>query len=343
MLSEIRLSVPSASKRTCCRIQPGKKVKESACVAAIDSDAVRALADRLRLAARPLQGCAISSSASGRRWAPAGVRVAPCALAHEERSADPLLEGADAPAEGRLRHVTGLRRAREVALVRQGQKILEPVQIHGDAARACGDPIMALANPRRPDVNGPRLALPTETPHAHHRRSRDHPADRLADPQRLYRLLQDDREPRRGGHRRGARRPARGRLRLQLERPLRPGRPHPRALPRPHPRGRSGEPARRERRQPRSAQDLGRDDDRTRSRAATASARWRSGRSTWRCGTRRPRSPASRSSASSPSATAARPTRASSSTRPAAITIPARTTRRCGPRCAATSTAATTS
>ena len=124
----------------------------------------RALADRLRLAARPLQACAISSSASGRRWAPAGVRVAPCALAHEERSADPLLEGADAPAEGRLRHVTGIRRAREVALVRQRQKILEPVQIHGDAARACGDPIMALANPQRPGVNGPRLTFLGDAP-----------------------------------------------------------------------------------------------------------------------------------------------------------------------------------
>ena len=51
------------------------------------------------------------------------------------------------------------------------------------------------------------------------------------------------------------------RLRLQLERPLRPGRADPRALPRPHPGGRAREPARRERRQPRSAQDLGDDDD----------------------------------------------------------------------------------
>ena len=40
---------------------------------------------------------------------------------------------------------------------------------------------------------------------------------------------------------------------------------------------------------------------------------------------------------------AARRTRGSSSTRPAATTIRARTTRRCAPRCAATSTAATTS
>ncbi len=43
--------------------------------------------------------------------------------------------------------------------------------------------------------------------HAHRRRPRDHPADRLAHPQRLHRLLQDDDEPGRGGHRRGARRP----------------------------------------------------------------------------------------------------------------------------------------
>ena len=42
-------------------------------------------------------------------------------------------------------------------------------------------------------------------------------------PQRVHRLQQDDAEPGGGGHRRDPRRQAGGRLRLQLERPLRPG------------------------------------------------------------------------------------------------------------------------
>ena len=51
------------------------------------------------------------------------------------------------------------------------------------------------------------------------------------DRQRLYRLLEDDLLGRRGRDRRGARRRAGGRLRLQLERPLRPGRADARAAP----------------------------------------------------------------------------------------------------------------
>ena len=189
----------------------------------------------------------------------------------------------------------------------------------------------------------PAVALPTETPHAHHRRSRDHPADRLADPQRLYRLLEDDREPRRGRHRRRARRPARGRLRLQLERPLRPGRPHPRALPRPHPRGGAGEPARRERRQPRSAQDLGRhDDEREAGRPRRALGGGRDARhgGVGRDGQDR------RQAALPPPRRAQRPRG-----RPARLRLRGRRLLlsgqgrhgACAPRCAATSTAATTS
>ena len=201
---------------------------------------------------------------------------------------------------------------------------------------------MALANLHRPGLSHPWLAFLGDA-HAHHRRSRDHAADRLADPQRLYRLLEDDREPRRRCHRRGARRTACRRLRVQLERPLRPGRPDPRALPRPRPRSRSGEPPRRERRQSRPAQDLGGDDgEREARRPRRALGRGRHARHGG-LGRGRRRSPASRCSACWPSGRAARPTRASSSMRPAATTIPARTTRRSGPRCAAISTAATLS
>ena len=61
---------------------------------------------------------------------------------------------------------------------------------------------------------------------------------------------------------------------------------------------------RRQRQEPRSAQDLGRRCSPTRSRAATASARSRSAPSTWRSGTRWPRSKASRCSSCWPTATA---------------------------------------
>jgi 3-oxoacyl-[acyl-carrier protein] reductase len=76
-------------------------------------------------------------------------------------------------------------------------------------------------------------------------------------PQRLHRLQQDDAEPGGRGHRRDPRRQAGGRLRLQLQRPLRPGQADARALPAAPARGRARVAARRDRRQPRPAQDLG--------------------------------------------------------------------------------------
>ena len=105
-----------------------------------------------------------------------------------------------------------------------------------------------------------RSRTPASHVRPHRRRPRNHPADRLADPQRLHRFHQDDDEPRRRRDRRRARRPPRRRLRLQLQRPLRPGRPDPRAVRAAHPRGRARQPARRSRRQPRSRPRLGRDD-----------------------------------------------------------------------------------
>ena len=52
---------------------------------------------------------------------------------HEERRADPILQGTDAPAESRLRHISHLRRAGEIPLLGQCEKILEPVEVHTDA------------------------------------------------------------------------------------------------------------------------------------------------------------------------------------------------------------------
>ena len=93
-----------------------------------------------------------------------------------------------------------------------------------------------------------RLAAPLPTEKTHHenrRHRRVHPSHQFEHPQRLHRLLEDDAEPGRRRHRRGARRQAGGRLRLQLQRPLRPGQPDARALPAAPAGGRSGQPARR--------------------------------------------------------------------------------------------------
>ena len=103
---------------------------------------------------------------------------------------------------------------------------------------------------RRRKARGPR-------PHAHCRSPRGHGADRLVDRQRLYRLLQDDAVARRARHRRRARRPGGRGLRLQLQRPLRPGRADPRALRAAARRGRPEIAARRRRRQSRSRPHLG--------------------------------------------------------------------------------------
>src|ERR1044072_703355 len=66
--------------------------------------------------------------------------------AFEQWSSGPILQGADTTAERGLSHVAGVRRAREISLLGQRDEVLEPVKIHGDAARAYGDPILALAD-----------------------------------------------------------------------------------------------------------------------------------------------------------------------------------------------------
>jgi len=91
----------------------------------------------------------------------------------------------------------------------------------------------------------------------HRRRPRNHQADLLADPQCLYRFHQDDDEPRRRGHRCGARRKEGGRLWLQFQWPLWAGRVDPRTVCAAPCRSRSEHPAQRRRRQSGSRSGLG--------------------------------------------------------------------------------------
>ena len=189
-----------------------------------------------------------------------------------------------------------------------------------------------------------------DRPHRRYRRSDQ--ADRLADPQRLHRLLQDDVEPRGRRYQRRAQWQDRGRLRLQLERPLWPGRAHPRALPQPPARSGSQVPARCHRREHRSGQVLGGADvQREAWRSRSPSRPRRASRITATRAAIRPprpkrpwpRSRASRCSACSPSARAGRPIPRSSSMRRAGIITRARTSMRSAARWRATSRAATRS
>ncbi len=149
-------------------------------------------------------------------------------------------------------------------------------------------------------------------------------------------------QPGRRRHQRGARRQAGDRLRLQLQRPLRPGRADPRAF-----RRRvilEADPA--------SLLDAtGENLDPDRIWAAMMTQR-EAGRARRTLGRGRHhrhggvgRGGEDRRQAAVPpagrAARARRPTRACSSMPPAATTTPARTSPRCAPRCAATSTAAT--
>jgi hypothetical protein len=69
------------------------------------------------------------------------MKAGPCEVGalgapYEEGCSYPLLKSADAAAEGRLRDVPGLSGPGKVLLLRQSQKILEPVQVHFDADHA---------------------------------------------------------------------------------------------------------------------------------------------------------------------------------------------------------------
>lgn len=52
----------------------------------------------------------------------------------EQLHAHPVLQGADMAAEGGLGNGTGLRRAREIARLGQGEEILQPFQVQGSVA-----------------------------------------------------------------------------------------------------------------------------------------------------------------------------------------------------------------
>ncbi len=65
------------------------------------------------------------------------------AVPTEQRHSHPFLKQANAPAEGRLRHISPVRGARKAADLYQGQKILEPRNSHCRnllSWRPCVDP-----------------------------------------------------------------------------------------------------------------------------------------------------------------------------------------------------------
>ena len=149
-------------------------------------------------------------------------------------------------------------------------------------------------------------------------------------------------EPRRRRHRCQTRRQTRGRLRLQFQRPLRAGRPDPRALRAAPDGGRTEIAAERGRRQSRSRQGLGHHDvEREAGRPRRALGRGRHHRhgGVGRGGEDRGQAAVSFARRASQ---AQRPIPKSSSMPPAAIIIPARTSRCCAAKCAAISTADTT-
>ena len=69
--------------------------------------------------------CPLAQSLAG------GVQHHPLRRAQDQRRPDPILQRPDAAAEGRLGDVPRLRRPGEVPVLRQGEEILEPVQLHG--------------------------------------------------------------------------------------------------------------------------------------------------------------------------------------------------------------------
>ena len=154
------------------------------------------------------------------------------------------------------------------ARCRRSGRLIEPAEIAELVAFLLSPAAAAITGQEHPDlrrrVAGVLTASLTSSSHSDEDRQhpRIHAADPLRHPQRVHRLLEDDAEPRRRGHRRHPRRPAGGRLRLQFQRPLRPGRTDPRALR--AARSLEADPAvacRRCRREPRPASHLGANDD----------------------------------------------------------------------------------
>ena len=130
MVSETRFSVPRVSSGENDRIQPGKKVKDSAWVAAIVSAAPSRPA---AFSAAPAHLVQVAHQARRplAQVLAGGVQHHPLRRAHDQRRPDPGLQRPDAAAEGRLGDVPRLRRPGEVPVLRQREEVLEPVQLHG--------------------------------------------------------------------------------------------------------------------------------------------------------------------------------------------------------------------
>ena len=129
MLSEIKLRLPSARTLALPRTHFGKNVNDSAWVAAIDSGLIAPAGNFERVAAQLMQRACqdlrlIVKMLSCRRQRHT-VRGA-----GEQVCADPVLQRANPPAEGRLGDVAWLGRPGKIQGFRERQIVLEPDQFH---------------------------------------------------------------------------------------------------------------------------------------------------------------------------------------------------------------------
>ena len=135
---EVDLRVGAAQRRQGLHDEP-----HGLCLAAAEIDVTRdevlemsELVERLCLDGRHLLGARLEEEASFRQLHAA-------LLAREERRAKLLLEVLQLPRERRLRQVKLLCRPCDIAMARDGQKILEDAQFHNDSS-----PLKQIKYPR---------------------------------------------------------------------------------------------------------------------------------------------------------------------------------------------------
>jgi hypothetical protein len=148
---------PSVVCDSSWRSQPGRKVNDSACVAASRSvaevDSATAWASRRDARGARQHVVRHAQEPFARGGQPRGLRAAV-----KQRHTQPFLQRADAPAEGGLRQVARVRRTREVAGVGQRQEVFEPGQVQGHAGAGYSG-----ASKQR------KRALARQAPPRHHR------------------------------------------------------------------------------------------------------------------------------------------------------------------------------
>ena len=119
----------------------------------------------------------------------------------DQRGADPILERADAPAEGRLGHVALLGRAGEAPDADSVRRSSSQSSSTAGYRGAWMYLKPALARPATDRVRIPHHQRPGGKRSAHHRSAGTDGPDRVVHRQRLHRFQQDDLEPGRGRHR----------------------------------------------------------------------------------------------------------------------------------------------